>query len=174
MPLNPEDRIRCFPPLIDKKTKILILGTIPGNVSLATEMYYANENNHFWDFIYRILDSTFPLNGIVQRDGFRKEHYNFLLAHNIGLWDVIKDCTRMGSNDSKIKDPKSNLITEIVQDSIKLILCNGAEAHKYLKQSSQLNKLPVPVKVLGSTSTMNPNNTFKLLNEWREEFQKWL
>ena len=36
-----------LPPVIDENTKILILGTLPSDMSLAAEQYYANPGNDF-------------------------------------------------------------------------------------------------------------------------------
>lgn len=174
MPFKSESRINCFPPLIKTDTKILILGTIPGNDSIKLSMYYGNENNHFWDFIYRILDKNFPVDRLITKAGNKDLHYQFLMDHHLGLWDVISNCTREGSNDSKIKDAAFNKIAYQIKNDIKVVLCNGEKAYKYLKQSKELEKVPVPVKILGSTSTMSPTNTFKTLNQWRDEINKWL
>ncbi len=37
-----------LPIIIAEGAKVLILGSMPGNVSLAKGEYYGNRNNHFW------------------------------------------------------------------------------------------------------------------------------
>ncbi|MDB5143411.1 MAG: glycosylase [Mucilaginibacter sp.] len=171
---NIANRINCFAPLLNQYTRVLILGTIPGSVSLKLSMYYGNENNHFWDFIYRILVRAHPQEQLVPKDGYREKHYKLLTDNFVGLWDVVNNCLREGSNDSKIKDPVFNKISTIIETNIRVILCNGEKTYKYLKESRQLDDLNVPVRILSSTSTMSPTNTFKALNQWRDEFEKWL
>ena len=35
-------------PVIDDKTEVLILGTLPSDISLTKGQYYANPANDFW------------------------------------------------------------------------------------------------------------------------------
>lgn len=55
-----EKRIYCLSPVYDNSSSILILGTIPSIESISSETYYANPRNHFWDFMYRVIDTTCP------------------------------------------------------------------------------------------------------------------
>ena len=50
-----------FKPLINKNSKFLILGTIPGQISIKKGQYYANTKNQFWDIIYTIYNT--PIHG---------------------------------------------------------------------------------------------------------------
>ncbi len=50
-----EDRINSFPPFIDKDSKILILGSVPGVKSLEMQQYYAHPQNHFWKIMFHLL-----------------------------------------------------------------------------------------------------------------------
>jgi len=50
-----------FPPLIDTKTKLLVLGTMPGDKSIRTGEYYANPKNQFWRLIFHIFNSGIHL-----------------------------------------------------------------------------------------------------------------
>ena len=53
--------ISSFPPFVNSDTETLILGTMPGAISLAQQEYYANKRNHFWPIIYTLFDNL-PVN----------------------------------------------------------------------------------------------------------------
>src|SRR5579862_986741 len=53
---DPEVRKFGLAPVIDSKTEILILGTLPSDVSLAKGQYYANPNNDFWKLMGAVLN----------------------------------------------------------------------------------------------------------------------
>jgi hypoxanthine-DNA glycosylase len=89
--------LRGLPPVADHRSRVLILGTFPSELSLAAQQYYANPRNQFWSITAAIF-------------GFdRQEPYESriaaLQAHGIALWDVVHQCRRKGSLDSNI-DPK--------------------------------------------------------------------
>lgn len=44
----------CFMPIIDFQSRVLILGTLPGTLSLKRHEYYADPKNQFWDIIYSV------------------------------------------------------------------------------------------------------------------------
>ena len=49
-----------LPIIIAEGAKVLILGSMPGNVSLAKGEYYGNRNNHFWSIMFAILGVQEP------------------------------------------------------------------------------------------------------------------
>ena len=69
---------KCLEPWIDEKTKVLILGTMPGDVSIKERSYYLNPRNAFWKIMNKLFNSTEHLD--KSRD--------FLSGIGIGLWDV--------------------------------------------------------------------------------------
>jgi TDG/mug DNA glycosylase family protein len=41
-------RVQSFPPIVSEKSKVLILGSMPGAASLKANQYYAHRRNAFW------------------------------------------------------------------------------------------------------------------------------
>lgn len=91
---------RAFPPFINPDSKILILGTMPGEKSLQLGEYYGNRGNQFWRILFTMLDREFTI------DYARK--LNLLRQHRIAVWDVLQFCDREGSLDSNIKNESAN------------------------------------------------------------------
>lgn len=48
-------------PLLCNEPKILILGSLPGDISIESQEYYANNKNFFWRIIATITGSPVPL-----------------------------------------------------------------------------------------------------------------
>lgn len=101
MPINSPALLTGFPPVLDSATRILILGSFPGEASLAAQQYYAHPRNQFWRLLSAVLDdniAALPYQHRLER----------LLTHRIGLWDVLAACEREGSLDTAIRRPQSN------------------------------------------------------------------
>ena len=45
-----------FPPLIDYSSKILVLGSLPGEESLKQVQYYAHPRNAFWKIMFIVFN----------------------------------------------------------------------------------------------------------------------
>jgi len=82
-----------FPPVARVDARILVLGSLPGQKSLAASEYYAHPQNAFW----RIMQELFGVAG----------HYDerCLLLHErkLALWDVLRSSVRRGSLDADIR-----------------------------------------------------------------------
>ena len=138
-------KISSFPPIINKDSEILILGSIPGIRSLEMQQYYAHPQNKFWKIICEIFNEEFTTN--------YQQRIEILEKHHIALWDVIDTCERKGSLDSEIRNEEANKIEELLQNfpNIKAIFCNGQKSHKNL-QKILGKKFRMPIIVLPSTS----------------------
>ena len=151
----------AFPPIANDQSKILILGTMPGERSLALQQYYGHAGNHFWKIMYALLGKPFN-----QDYDDRK---NVLLDHGIALWDVLEYCEGVGSLDSNIVNEKANDFSTFYQNhpAIKQVFFTSKQAaayyDTYVKRKSSLN-----YHILPSPSRMNTWKTFdEKLNEWK-------
>ena len=111
-----------LPPLIDKESRVIILGTMPSEISLEKNEYYANPQNQFWKIIYGIYNQT-------PSDDY-EEKCSFLLSRKISLWDVLYSCEREGSSDSRINNSFANSFNELINNyhGIKAVFFNGEKA----------------------------------------------
>ena len=115
--------LRGFPPVIDRHVGTLILGSFPSATSLAKSQYYGHPQNQFWRLVGRVIDA--PL--VAMPYGSRIE---VLLAHHIGLWDVIGRCERAGSLDSAIRNATRNRFQRVthIAAGLRRVCFNGKTA----------------------------------------------
>lgn len=104
---------------------MLILGSLPGNQSLAVQQYYGNPRNQFWALVEAV--SGVPL---VARP--YEQRLVALASAGIGLWDVFASAQRASSLDSDIRDAVTNPLEETLRalPHCGTIACNGAQAAK--------------------------------------------
>ena len=116
---------RGFPPVVDQRTQLLILGSLPGEASLAVGQYYGNPRNAFWTLMEGVIDT--PLVPLAYEDRLAA-----LLAHGVGLWDVINEARREGSLDASIRDPSANDLLALIDTlpALRLVAFNGGTAAK--------------------------------------------
>lgn len=86
--------------MINAESRILLLGTMPGEESLRKQQYYGHRQNQFWKIIYSLF-------GKELTDDY-EERKAFVLRHNIAIWDVLQSCEGSGSLDSNIKNQQPN------------------------------------------------------------------
>lgn len=86
--------LQGLPPVASPDARILILGSMPGQASLAASRYYAHERNAFWRIMGDLVGAlpSLPYEARLAR----------LQAAGIALWDVIGRCERYGSLDADI------------------------------------------------------------------------
>ena len=86
----------AFAPVVDANTRVLILGSLPGEASLAAGEYYAHTRNLFWPLLGSVLDMDLAGMPYPQRLAALREQ-------GIGLWDTIARAHREGSLDGAIR-----------------------------------------------------------------------
>lgn len=123
-----EHYAESFPPIITHNAKLLILGTMPGRISLNAQQYYANKHNAFWRVIFGMFGEQVP-------DSY-KARLSFIKKHNIAVWDVLKHCEREGSLDEDITNEVPNDFRTLFgkYPSIKTIVFNGGNSYKFFKK----------------------------------------
>lgn len=115
-----------FPPVIDGRVRVLILGSLPGDRSLAERRYYAHPQNQFWRLIGDVLGADLAALPYETR-------LDALLARRIGLWDVVASARRPGSTDAAIADPVANDIAKLAATlpDLRAIAFNGGIAQRH-------------------------------------------
>lgn len=86
----------AFPPSVYESTRLLILGSLPGDASIRQGEYYAHRGNAFWSLMGDVLDEDLRAAPYALR-------LKRLRARGVGLWDVIESADRQGSLDSAIR-----------------------------------------------------------------------
>ncbi len=99
-------RKASFPPIVGPRTRVLVLGSLPGEISLARAQYYANPQNQFWRLIGAVIDEDLVELGYEAR-------LERLLKAGVGLWDVIATAERAGSLDGAIRGHEPNALAEL-------------------------------------------------------------
>jgi double-stranded uracil-DNA glycosylase len=114
---------RSFPPVADERTRLLILGSLPGEESLARRQYYANPRNHFW----RLIGAVAGLDLVPLPYEARLEA---LLAAGVGLWDTVGAARRRGSLDGAIRLDRANDLAALAASlpELRAIGFNGAKS----------------------------------------------
>jgi hypoxanthine-DNA glycosylase len=112
--------LRGFPPVVDEQVTTLVLGSFPSAASLAKGQYYGHPQNQFWRLVGAAIGE--PLYDMEY--GTRLP---VLLAHGIGLWDVIGTCERRGSLDSSIRNAEINRFQRVtrIAPHLRRICFNG-------------------------------------------------
>jgi hypoxanthine-DNA glycosylase len=115
---------RCFAPIAAPDACVLVLGSLPGRVSLERGEYYAQPQNSFWKIMGRLLHFE-PGLPYARRE-------QCLVAARIAVWDVCAAAVREGSLDSAIQRSSvvSNDFASFLRDHPRLesICFNGATA----------------------------------------------
>lgn len=119
-----------FPPVADDDARVLVLGSLPGDRSLAAQRYYAHPQNQFWQLMSPVVGHDLVALGYDER-------LATLRASGVALWDVVGSARRAGSSDAAIVDIAGNDIAGLAArlPRLRAIAFNGGTA---LKQGLKL------------------------------------
>lgn len=92
--------VHSFAPVENPVAQVLILGSMPGKMSLQQAQYYAHPANAFWKIMGELVGA--------QPELPYPERLERLRATGIALWDVLESCERASSLDAHIRDETAN------------------------------------------------------------------
>ena len=112
-----------LPPIARSDARLFVLGSLPGDASLAAQRYYAHPTNQFWRLIGSAIGDE--LQGLDYSARLER-----LANRRIGLWDVIASASRQGSLDHAIREAEHNQVAHLLHDfpDLRAIAFNGATA----------------------------------------------
>jgi double-stranded uracil-DNA glycosylase len=117
-------RVQSFPPIVSQQSKLLILGSMPGEASLKAGQYYAHPRNAFWHIMGELFGAgpSLPY----------QERVTILETVGVALWDSLQACIRPGSLDALIKEEVANDFPALFAKypNITHVFFNGSKAER--------------------------------------------
>jgi len=155
-----------FPAIVDAGARVLILGSLPGEASLAAGQYYGNPRNAFWRLMEGVLAA--PLVPLAY-----DERLKALLSRGVGLWDVIAEAERPGSLDAAIRDPAANDLVTLIDSlpNLRVVVFNGGTAARL---GGRLVGDRVATLALPSSSPAHAARSFEQKAEAWKAIADWL
>lgn len=154
-----QERIRGLPASIDQTSVVLILGTLPGRMSLTAGTYYADPSNRFWDILFMACGEKIDKSDIAKKILLKK--------YNIALWDILDSAVRGTSSDKDLMEEKPNDIPRYLLEypNIKLLLFHSNDAYKYFKHF--FKNTAIPYICVSSPSGQNRKKAEEKAKEWK-------
>ncbi len=155
-----------FPPFADGGSRLLILGTLPGEESLRLQQYYGHPRNHFWPLIAALAGEELSAEFAARK--------SMLKRNRIALWDVLESAERIGSPDSAIRNPTANSFENLFESfpGIKTIAFNGQKAralfHRHIVKPGLVSEARFTMLDLPSSSPLHTIPFEEKLAVWRE------
>jgi hypoxanthine-DNA glycosylase len=160
----PAPRLLGLPPVVDRRTRLVVLGSFPGPASLQAGCYYGHPRNHFWPLLSALWDIDLTSLDYPQR-------LQQLARRRVGLWDAYASCTRVGALDQSIRAAQRNDFTRLRQaaPALRAVAHNGAASARC---APVLQALGWVTWALPSTSPANAGIPFAAkLAAWRAAFE---
>ena len=103
--------------------RLIVLGSLPGDASLAAQRYYAHPTNQFWRLLGGAMGED--LAGLAYDARVER-----LAVRKVALWDVVAEAVRPGSLDGAIRDVRGNALAEFVarHERVEAVAFNGKTA----------------------------------------------
>lgn len=144
--------VHTIEPVFDRRSRVLILGTMPSPKSREVGFFYGHPQNRFWRVMERLFDlpDHTLVDNAVRRD--------FLLTHRIALWDVLASCEITGASDASIGDPQPNDLSRILDAApIRAVFTTGGKAAELCRHFNRilLQEHGIDHIALPSTSAAN-------------------
>ena len=119
------NRVQSFPPIVSQQSKLLILGSMPGEASLKAGQYYAHPRNAFWQITGELFGAgpSLPY----------QERVAIIQSIGVALWDSLQACIRLGSLDASIKEEVANDFPAFFAryPNITHVFFNGSKAERF-------------------------------------------
>ena len=122
--------VYSFPPIEGPGARVLVLGSMPGVMSLRLQQYYGHPQNAFWKIMGPVLgfDAAAPY----------EDRVSALVRRKVAVWDVLASCVREGSLDSDI-DHATIVVNDFVgflkaHPHVMRICFNGAKAESVYRK----------------------------------------
>ena len=146
-----------LPPIARSDSRLFILGSLPGDASLAARRYYAHPTNQFWRLLGGAIGEELQSLDYEQR-------LERLADRGIGLWDVIASASRSGSLDQAIREAEHNRIERLLSEFPRLeaIAFNGGTA---ARAGRSLVGEPPPKLVLIDLPSSSAANTTSIADK---------
>ena len=116
-------RKSAFPPVVTPDTRVLLLGSLPGEASLTAGRYYAHPQNQFWRLIGDVIGCELQALEYDARLATLREA-------GVGLWDTIASALRQGSLDGALREIESAALSDLIATlpELRAVGFNGATA----------------------------------------------
>ena len=160
-------RKSSFPPIADARARLLVLGSLPGDRSLAEARYYAHPQNQFWALMSPVAgcDLTaldYDVRLVALRDA------------RIAVWDVIASAHRPGSTDAAIADLRANDLPAVIATlpDLRAVAFNGGTALRHGREALGALAARLAVVALPSSSPLHTvglaakQPAWRALREW--------
>ncbi len=136
-----------FPPIASDDARILVLGSLPGQRSIAEQQYYAHPRNAFWP----IMKALFGI------DGDYETRRRQLISQRVAVWDVLRSSVRPGSLDADIRldAAKANDFARFFNGhpELRLVVFNGRKAESLFTRFTEARPLSASARFLALPST---------------------
>ena len=155
-----EPRKQSFSPVVDGEVRLLVLGSLPGERSLAERRYYAHPQNQFWRLMGGVLGMDLVSLGYEARLAALQERH-------VGLWDTVAAAHRPGSLDADIRLAEASDLAGLATElpSLRAIAFNGATSARIGRR--QIGETSLALVDLPSSSPAYTLSFDEKLERWR-------